>query len=203
MLGFTFAMAVSRFDTRKELVLAESNAIGTTYLRARLLPEPHRGELIGLLRAYIDARLAFYEAGVDPVRLDTANTTTGHLQERLWMVAITTSEQDPRSVPTGLFVQSLNDVIDLHEKRLRAMENHVPEPVLYLVCTVAVAALGFIGHGRGLSGRRHFASTAFVSLLVALVLAVIVDLDRPRRGLIKVSQRSMVRLKETMEQAKP
>src|SRR5216684_3550 len=92
LLGFTFAMAVSRFDTRKELVLSEANAIGTTYLRARLLEEPYRQELMGLLHAYVDARLAFYEAGVDRVRLDTANATAAHLQEQLWMVAIALAE---------------------------------------------------------------------------------------------------------------
>ncbi len=203
LLGFTFAMAVSRFDTRKELVLAEANAIGTTYLRARLLPAPHRQELVGLLRAYVDARLAFYDAGIDRVRLNAANATAARLQERLWRVAVTLAEQDPRSVPTGLFVQSLNDVIDLHEKRVRALENHVPDIVLYLVFGVGVVALAFIGHGCGLGGQRRFVSTALVAVLVTFVLAVIIDLDRPRRGLIKVSQGSMLRLKETLEQVTP
>jgi hypothetical protein len=199
LLGFTFAMAVSRFDTRKELVLEESNTIGTIYLRSRLLPDPYSSELQLLLRTYVDTRLAFYDAGVDRNRLNTANAITKRLQERLWLVAIAASQQDPHSVPAGLFVQALNEVIDLHEKRLRALENHVPEVVLYLVCAVAVGALGFIGYGCGLRGRRYFLSTALVAFLVALVLAVILDLDRPRRGLIRVSQDSMEKLKESLE----
>lgn len=203
LLGFTFAMAVSRFDTRKGLVLAEANAIGTTYLRARLLPEPYRQELTRLLRSYVDTRLAFYDAGVNPSRIAAANASTESLQEELWRAAIPLAQQDPRAVPTGLFIQSLNDVIDLHEKRVGALENHVPEPVLHLLFGVAAVALGFIGHGCGLSGTRRIASTTIVSALVVLVIAVIIDLDRPRRGLIKVSQDSMVKLKATLNRTAP
>jgi hypothetical protein len=200
LLGFAFAMAVSRFDNRKALVLEESNAIGTTYLRAQLLPQPQRQELKKLLRAYVEARLDFYDAGIDRARFDAANAAAARLSEQLWTVAIALAEKDPRSVPAGLFVQSLNDVIDLSEKRLQALENHVPETVLHLLFGVAAVALGFIGYGCGLDGQRRSVSTTLVSLLIALVLVVIVDIDRPRRGLIKVSQDSMVRLKATIEQ---
>lgn len=200
LLGFAFAMAVSRFDTRKALVLEESNAIGTTYLRARLLPEPQRQELKKLLHAYVDARLAFYDAGTDRARLGAANTAAAQLSERLWSLAVGLADKDPRSVPLGLFVQSLNDVIDLHEKRLQALDNHVPEAVLYLLYGVASVALGFIGYGCGLDGQRRAVSTALVSILIALVLMVIIDIDRPRRGLIKVSQDSMIRLKQSIDQ---
>ena len=200
LLGFAFAMAVSRFDTRKALVLEESNAIGTTYLRARLLPEPQRQELKQLLRAYVDARLAFYDAGTDANRLGAASSAAAQLSERLWSIAASLAEKEPRSVPLGLFVESLNDVIDLHEKRLQALENHVPEAVLYLLYGVAAVALGFIGYGCGLDHQRRAVSTALVSVLIALVLMVIIDIDRPRRGLIKVSQDSMVRLKRFIQQ---
>jgi len=100
------------------------------------------------------------------------------------------AEKDPRSVPLGLFVDSLNDVIDLHEKRLQALENHVPEAVLYLLYGVAAVALGFIGYGCGLDGQRRAVSTALVSLLIALVLMVIIDIDRPRRGLVMYLRQS-------------
>lgn len=201
VLTFTFSMAVARFDARKELVIEESNAIGTTYLRARLLAEPQREEVVGLLCAYVDEQLGFYKAGIDPARLEAANATTARLQERLWMAAIVMSEQDPRSVPTGLFVQSLNGMIDLHAKRIKALENRLPDAVIYLVFIVAGVAIGFVGYGRGLAGRRHFVSTAIMAVVVVLVLMIILDLDRPRRGLITVSQSSMERLQEVLKQA--
>lgn len=203
LLGFTFAMAVTRFDTRKALVLEEANAIGTTVLRARLLPPPHQQEMGTLLRAYVDARLAFYDAGIDRVRLEAAHTTTTRLQEQLWLVAVALAAQDPYALPVGLFVQALNEVIDLHEKRRQALDNHVPETVLVLLVGVAVAALGFLGYSFGLDRTRRFWSSALVSVLIALVLALILDLDRPRRGLITVSQESMVRLQEAFKAPRP
>jgi hypothetical protein len=201
LVAFTFSIAVARFDARKELVIKESNAIGTTNLRARLLPEPQRGEVVNLLRAYVDEQLAFYAAGINAGRLDAANVETARLQEQLWMVAILLSEQDPRSVPTGLFVQSLNGMIDLHAERIRALENRLPDAVIYLVFVVAVVTIGLVGYGRGLAGRRNLVSVAILAGLVVLVFTVILDLDRPRRGLITVSQSSMERLQDVLRQA--
>jgi hypothetical protein len=123
------------------------------------------------------------------------------LQERLWLIAIVLSEQDPRSVPTGLFVQSLNGMIDLHAKRIKALENRLPDAVIYLVLIVAVVTVAFVGYGRGLAGRRNFVSDAILAGLVIIVFSIILDLDRPRRGLITVSQSSLERLQEVLRQA--
>jgi hypothetical protein len=201
IVAFTFSIAVARFDARKELVIEESNAIGTTYLRARLLVEPQRKEVVGLLRAYVDEQLAFYAAGIDPARLEAVNARIARLQEQLWMIAIVLSEQDPRSVPTGLFVHSLNGMIDLHAKRIKALENRLPDAVIYLVLIVAAVTIGLVGYGRGLAGRRNFISDAILAGLVVIVFAIILDLDRPRRGLITVSQSSLERVQEVLRQA--
>lgn len=199
LLGFTFAMAVARSDARRGLVIEEANAIGTTVLRARLLP-PSATEKIGeLLRRYVRARLDFYVAGVDPEHLAAANATASELQEQLWEAAREVAREDPYALPVGLFVQSLNELIDVGEERRTAFDNHVPETVLWLLFAASACALGYIGFGSGLVGRRRFRSTAVFSLLIALVLAVILDLDRPRRGLIRVSQASLERLLETLE----
>lgn len=201
LVAFTFSIAVARFDARKDLVIEESNAIGTTYLRARLLAAPQREEAEGVLRAYVDAQLAFYAAGIDPVRLDAVNAETATLQERLWRIAIVSSEQDPRSVPIGLFVQSLNAMIDLHAKRIKALENRLPDAVIFLVLIAAVVTIGLVGYGRGLAGRRNLVSVTIMAGLVVLVFTIILDLDRPRRGLITVSQSSMERLQDAQRQA--
>lgn len=203
ILAFTFSIAVARFDARKDLVIEESNAIGTTYLRARLLVEPHRKEVVVLLREYVDEDLAFYAAGIDPSSLEAVNAKIANLQERLWLVAILLSEQDPRSVPTGLFVQSLNNMIDLHAKRIKALENRLPDAVIYLVLIVAAVTIGLVGYGRGLAGRQNFVSDAIFAILVVIVFAIILDLDRPRRGLITVSQSSLERVQEVLKQAQP
>ena len=201
LVGFTLAMAVSRFDMRKELVLAESNAIGTAYLRSDLLGEPNRSEAARLLRAYVDARLDFYDAGADAGRLAAANAEARRLQAKLWTIAVDSAAKDPRPVSVSLFTQALNDVIDLYEKRLRALENRVPDVVFYLLFIVAAVGIGFIGYGAALSGRRYFRSTALVSLLVMLVIVAVMDLDRPRRGLITVGQSSMLALKKAVAES--
>lgn len=194
LLAFTFSMAVSRYDTRKQLVMEEANALGTTALRTSLLPEPQRQQARASLRAYVAARLAFYEAGEDGARVDAALAAGAREQARLWALATEVATQDPRSVPAGLFIQTLNDSIDLAEKRLVAYESHVPGTVMALLLLVSALAFGFLGHGSALAGARHFASTAVFALLVTLVVTLVLDIDRPRGGLIRISQASMQRL---------
>ncbi len=199
LLGFTFAMTVSRFEVRKQLVLDEANAIHTTFLRAQLLPQPQRQEVSQLLRQYVEVRLKFYQAGVDPGRLREAERQAEQLHLLLWSYAAAIGEKDPRAVTTGLFLQSLNEVIDLYAKRLTALENHVPEIILVLLYSAALVANGLIGYGCGLGGRRNFYVTLTASMLIAFVIWVIVDLDRPRRGLIKVGQERLLDLHHNLE----
>ena len=114
VLGFTFSLAASRFDARRIAVLEESNAIGTTYLRARLLPEPQRSEIPRLLREYVEARIQVTEEG----KTEQALARSEALHELLWAQATAAAEKDTGSIMTGVFIQSLNDVIDLHAKRV-------------------------------------------------------------------------------------
>jgi hypothetical protein len=201
LLGFTFSMAMSRFELRKQQVLEESNAIGTTYLRAQLMPEPSRKEVSNLLHRYVEVRLQFYRAGMEGEQFQTAVDQTERLQLELWSRAGAWAAKDPRAVTAGLFLQSLNEVIDLHSKGLTALENHVPEIILVLLYFVALVAIGLIGYGNGLAGRRNFMVTMVASLLIAAVILVIIDLDRPQRGLIRVGLGRMVELHHSLEQA--
>jgi len=203
LLGFTFSMALTRFDTRKQLVLEEANAIGTTYLRAQLLPDQARTEVSNLLRRYVDVRLEFYRAGINQNSLQWVDDDKGKLHSALWSYAIATGGQDPRAIPTGLFIQSLNEVIDLHAKRVTAMENHVPESIFVLLLLVATLSLGLVGYGAGMGRDRNVLPTVISVILIALVILLIMDLDRPRRGLIKVSQQSMVHLQESLKRITP
>ena len=199
LLAFTFSMAVARYDTRKQLVLDEANTIGTAYLRARLLPEPQRTEVAGLFREYVDARLRFHQEGEGPDARREDNDKADRLQDQLWARAVAAGETDPRAVTTGLFIQALNDVIDVRAKRLTATENHVPEPVLFFLFLFAALAVAAVGYGCGLGGGRNFFSTLTFAVLIALATLVILDLDRPRRGLIRISQRPMLDLRDSLK----
>jgi hypothetical protein len=203
LLGFTFSMALTRFDTRKQLVLDEANAIGTTYLRAQLLPNPARKEVSNLLRRYVDVRLDFYQAGVNQRKLQNVDDETEKLHKALWSYAMATGGRDPRAIPTGLFIQSLNEVIDLHAKRVTAMENHVPESIFVLLSVVATLSLGLVGYGAGMGRDRNLLPMVVSVILIASVILLIMDLDRPRRGLIRVSQQGMVHLQESLKRIAP
>lgn len=200
LLGFTFSMSISRLETRKLLVLEEANAIGTTYLRSHFLAEPLRGEVADLLRQYVAARLEHHRAGIDPVLLKAARDKGAEIENRLWRAAIAAAASAPDSLPVSLFVESLNETIDVNEKRQVAFENHVPEVVIVLLFVVSAVAVGFLGYANGLTGKRRVYSTAIFAVLIALVLAVILDTDRPRRGLVQVSQSSLLRLEASMAQ---
>ena len=194
LLAFTFGMAASRFETRRELVLDEANAIGTTYLRAALLPEPHRTEIRALLRGYVDLRLEAARPGMTVPALARSE----ELQGRLWAQAVVVGEKSPTPI-TGLFIQSLNEVIGLHAKRVTmGMRNRIPITIwvaLYLTAILAMAGVGY--HAGPTSTTRTIATLALV-VTFSGTLWLIADLDRPQEGLLKVSQQAIVNLQKSL-----
>jgi hypothetical protein len=199
LLAFTFAMAADRYDDRRRLVLAEANAIGTSALRAQLLPAAESAAASRLLRDYVASRLEFYFAGNDQARYSAALEQTTQIQDALWQQAVSASAQDPRAVSTGLFVDSLNQVIDLHTERLTAFRNHVPLTIIYLLFIVTCITLAMIGYGVGTSKRHNLLQALLAALLIATILAVIIDLDNSRGGLIRISQQPMIELQQSLE----
>lgn len=192
MIGFTFAMALTRFEHRRDAVLSEANAIGTAALRARLLPAPHDGEALALLRDYAKVRLDVAQFVVSPSELETAIARSGVLQEALWQQAKLAAAQNSGMVPTGLFIQSLNELIDQHEIRLTALRSRVPDIVLLALYAVAAVAAGFTGYASGLEARSSRLPVYITGALVAGVILFIQDLDRPTAGFIRTSQQPMV-----------
>jgi hypothetical protein len=192
MIGFTFAMALSHFDTRRDAVLNEANAIGTTALRARLLPAPHNADALRLLRDYVQVRLEIAQRSPSPTELNTAIDRSNVLQEALWQQAMAVAAKDSGMMPTGLFVQSLNETIDSQEKRLTASRNRIPNIVLIALYGVTTVAVAFTGYASGLETRRTRLPVYLMGILVSSVILLIQDLDRPGAGFIKVSQQPMI-----------
>jgi hypothetical protein len=192
MIGFTFAMALSRFEARRDAVLNEANAIGTTALRARLLPEPHRAETLKLLQEYVKIRLDITRRPASATELETAIEQSNAIQEALWQQAMATAAKDSGMVPTGLFIQTLNEMIDNQEKRLTALRNRVPNIVLLALFALAVIGSGFAGYAHGLEGRHSRMPNFITMLVLSGVMLLILDLDRPGTGFIGVSQQPMI-----------
>jgi len=148
-------MALSRFEYRKEMVVQESNAIGTAALRAQFLPASHQVEVSELFRRYVEIRSeAVLRTDQFSAARQQLDAETRRLQARLWRMAAAVTETDPRSVPFGLYAQAVNDLIDVKARRDVAVANHVPESVLLLLFGFAILAAGVLGYGNGLAGAR-------------------------------------------------
>ena len=194
LLAFTFGMAGERFDRRKTLVVEEANAIGTAYLRTDLIPEPHRAQARDALRDYTQSRLD----AVDPSRRAEAIARSERIQVTLW----STTSAAAAAVPTAtvaLFVSAVNEVIDMHARRVyAALRNPIPPAIFATLYAVAVLVLGALGYARGLTGDRSKAATAVLTLVLSVVILLILDLDRPYEGLLTVSQQAMQEVRAMM-----
>ena len=151
LLGFTFSMAVGRYENRRDLVLKEANAIGTTYLRASFLPEAHAKAVEDLLRRYTDARLSFYSAGSDSAKIAAAEDEAAKLQRELWAQTVTAGKEAATPITTT-FINALNETIDLDATRLHALRSRVPGAVWLLLLIVAGTGCFASGYSAGASG---------------------------------------------------
>ena len=195
MLAFTFGLAASRFDVRRGLVIDEANAIGTTYLRAGLLPEPHRSDVQSLLREYVDVRLE----AVQPGKLCQSIGRSEELHARLWAHAVAVGQKNPGSIVVGLFIASLNEVIDLHAKRLTlGVRNRIPGTIWVVLYFVAIIGTSAMGYHAGLAGSGRSLALLALVLAFSAVVTLIADLDRPQEGLLRVSQQTMIDLQKML-----
>ena len=206
LLAFTFGMANDRFESRKEMVLAEANGIGTAVLRTDFLEEPLRSRSRAALVDYLRERARIYAEMEDAPRSRASavfgsflDSATGR-QDALWAMAAEAAATDPHDEMVALYVAALNDVIDLHSARVAAALNHVPETALFLLIVLAVGCSASVGQSCGAVGHRHLVSTTAFSVLIVLVITVVMDLDRPLRGFIRVPQGALTALLEDLEQ---
>jgi len=198
LLAFTYSFAAGRGEARHEKVVKEANAIGTAYLRAGLLPEPARVELQGILRAYVSTRLVPDEVARDPRRLAAAIQTSERTLAGLWPTLECYLAGHSPTILDSLMVQSLNEVIDVHSERLAAADYRVPPVILWLLLGVAVMAMAVTGWSAGLDGPRNLLFTGTLAALVVAVVIVIIDLDNPRSGFIRINQKPMVDLRDSL-----
>jgi len=185
LLAFTFSMSVSRYEARKDAMIAEANAMSTAFLRAALIPEPERSEAAALFDRYVAARLELDRPGWDEPSEARHDDQISQLQEELWTKGVTAAEKQPTSI-TGLFVSGLTEMLDAQATRDEKRRHQVPDPVLFGIFAVCLAAVGVLGYSAGLGGGRSLAAVLIAALLLTLVVALIMELDRPYRGFIRV-----------------
>ncbi len=187
LLAFTFGMAGDRFDRRKTLVVEEANAVGTAWLRTDFIPEPQRTQARDLLRDYTRARLEITEKE----KLAGAVARSEKIQVELWKVTAAAAAASP--TPTvALYASAVNEVIDMHGRRIAAaLRNPIPPTIFATLYAVALLVLAVTGYARGAAGDKSALATLVLTLVLAAVFALILDLDRPYEGLLTVSQQAM------------
>lgn len=193
LLAISMGMASDRFNTRRMLILEEANALGTTYLRAGYLPEPASSDTRALLREYVPLRMATNDMTENRKRI----ARSVDLQAKLWSIAEESARAMPNSVVLGLYIDSVNEVIDLHGKRIAAsIYGRVPETILLLLLFGSMLTLAMVGFNAGLTRRRSPLTAVVLIFVLGAVITVVFDLDRPRGGFLEVSQQPLIDLQD-------
>jgi hypothetical protein len=193
LIGFTFSLALGRYDERRSLVLHEANALGTTWLRTDLLETPDAERVRAVLRRYVDARVDFAKAKTAQQEVEQYARSSA-LQAELWaaVMAATTSFRDtPRA---SLMITSTNESIDLAGERFAARQDHIPHRILRMLFLFALFAAGLLGYER----VRQRTSTTLLLLLFSLAVGLVLDLDLPSTGGINVPQDPMLDLQRSL-----
>ena len=198
LLAVTMGMAADRFNIRSKLVTDEATTIGTAFLRAGYLSEPFRTDIRNLLRDYVPLRIV-PEGGT----LAGNVLRSEDIHRQLWDQTEAVVAED-QSATTALFVDSVNELIDLHTERLTAaITLRVPSTVVAVLVILAVVSIGMVGYNAGLSRRRTILSATLLIVALGGVITVVVDLDRPREGLVQVSQQPLIELQRDLGPPEP
>jgi hypothetical protein len=195
IIGFSFAMAVSRYDQRKNYEEAEANAIGTEYVRADLLPPAEAAKVRNMLHDYVDQRVLFYTVA-DETQLQEVNARTARLQNELWSVVQVQAVAQPTPV-NALVVAGMNDVLNSQGYTQAAFWNTIPQAAWALMAAIAVFSNVMVGLG-ATSSKAHPSLLWVLPLIVAVAFFLIADLDSPRRGVIHVTAQNLVALAGSM-----
>jgi hypothetical protein len=194
LVGFTFGMAQSNFELRRDLVTAEANAISTTHLRHQLLDEASQREINALMAEYVKVRMSFSAARGDRESLESVSEKTANLQKRIWEAtdrALETPAGQKVSVP---LLTATNEMFDDAERRYAAFDARIPDRILRSLLAYALGSALLVGLTLAATGARHFISTSGLFLLIGLALSLIIDMDNGAAGLITTSQAPMERV---------
>ncbi|HEX5262551.1 MAG TPA: hypothetical protein VFW13_03440 [Phenylobacterium sp.] len=198
LIAFTFGAASSRFDMRRTLVRDEANAIGTTYLRIQTLDEGPRDALNRLMVEYVGVRKTSAASSEDEAKLSQADAKTNEIEQRIWDQIVPAVRAQPNSTLNAPLLETTNQMFDLANSRRLALEARVPITIVRALLIYFVAAAWILGYALAPGGRRVVASSALF-LVLALAFVLILDLDRPSSGRIRVSEEPILRIAASIE----
>ena len=198
ILAFGLALAVGRYESRRAAVVEQANAIGTTYLRAQTLMEPVRSESLDLLIRYTDVSIRIADAVPGSAEAERAIADGDELLRELWGLGGQALDRAPTDSAPRLYVETLNETIDMQTVRVAGLGNRVPSPVLAVEVVGAAVALALFAFYLALVGRGVL-TVVIAAALVTMLLLVTFDLDRPTRGLIEVPDTPLTSLRASMD----
>lgn len=184
LVAFTFSGAASRFDNRRTQIVDEANAIGTAYLRLDLLAAPARDDLRATFRRYVDERIAIYRVLPDlPAAMAHLQAANG-LQQEIWNKAIAASQE--RDSTRVLLLPALNEMFDITTTRTMATLTHTPWVIFALLIGIALVSAVLAGRAMATDVRRPWIRSVFYALTMTATIFIIVDMEYPRAGIIRV-----------------
>jgi hypothetical protein len=198
LLAFTFSMASSRFDARRNLIVEEANDIGTVILRTEVYPDSMRRLLRSNLKAYVEERIAFYEVGMDIDKAMTHYVNAGNISNKIWSSVARYASLDGETTRTSLMVPALNAMIDITTTRRAAGESTIPDSIMYFLFILCLGSAFLLGYD-----HKHQIDWIVVigfALMLSATVFTIIDLDRPRSGLINMDKphQKMVELRSIL-----
>ena len=195
IVGFSFSMAVSRYDQRKNLEEEEANAIGTEYLRAGLLPAADAAKVRALLKGYLEQRVAFYTIR-DSQQNQQINVRTAQLHNELWSAVQAPAVAQPSPL-TALAVAGMNDVLNSQGYTQAAWWNRIPVAAWALMAGIAICCNLLIGYGTRDIKTKGFL-LPILPLVVSIAFMLIADIDSPRGGFIRVNPQNLTNVSDSL-----
>ena len=197
LLSFTFSMSASRFDDRRATIIHEANTIGTAVLRADLYPDSIRNEFRKDFKSYVESRISYYDAGNDEIKISAALKEATKISERIWQRASLLSIRSSSVMPHSQVIPALNDMIDAVTTRDAARFFRVPDPIMWLLIILTILESLIIGYAKK-EKRNDWIILILYSVMTVFTIFTIMDLDRPRTGIIKTetANQKIIELRE-------
>lgn len=191
LLGVSLSMAADRYQQRRDSVLNEANAIGTSWLRAQIGTGAEAEPLQRLLRQYTEIRIEAVRGNHDKAQADIINARTNALQTEMWKLIRAVAERNPTPISASL-IASFNETFDLALTNRRNFGGHVPPYILRLLMVVSLVAVGSVGYGFGLVGSRQFGLSILLLVAWSMAIVLIIDIDRPQSGEVRIDASPLV-----------
>lgn len=201
LIAFTFTSAASRYETRRDLIVQHTNAIGTAWLRLDLFPAEVQSALRKDFRLYVDGIIKVHQQAGDKEAVDQMMAYLGKLQDEIWKLAETAVSKDGRPQVATLVLPALNEMFDLTASRYAAARFHVPLVVFWFLIFLSLLASMLVGYGMASAKHRNWLHMVLFALLISLALYIIFDFEYPRHGIIQLDKADhiYIELRKTMQ----